>query len=177
MKKTLFPFSCACIYEAEYSWRWWCYAQSKVMISCCWFSGFSVVGANWSDKIQFIQPIISYIKLLNILKLPFHEDDDDDDDNDTLVNCMEALLVSCSWAGDIDHFLKKIWWQVLQDIDTGWCLWRITMMTMCCIYDNLLYLYFNYLFIVFQIYCFIKFTIHSCGNSLCFYNAFCAVYS
>lgn len=79
---------------------------------------------------------------------------------------MEALLVKCSKAADIDHFLK-IWWQVLQDINTGWCLLQITMTTMC---QNLLYLYFNYLFIVFQIYCFIKFTIHSCGNLLCFYN-------
>lgn len=82
--------------------------QTKIMISCCWFSGFSVVGASWafwSDEIQFIQPSISHIKLLNILKLPFHTDNDDDDD-DTLVYCMEALLVTCSRAADIDNFWK-----------------------------------------------------------------------
>lgn len=84
--------------------------QTKIMISCSWFSGFFVVGASWafwSDKIQFIKPIISYVKLLNILKLPFHIDDhDDDDDDDKLVNCMEVLLVNCSRAADIDNFWK-----------------------------------------------------------------------
>lgn len=63
------------------------------------------VQAERLDLIQFIQPIISHIKLLNILKLPFHTDNDDDDD-DTLVYCMEALLVTCSRAADIDNFWK-----------------------------------------------------------------------
>lgn len=80
--------------------------QTKIMISCCWFSGFSVVGASWafgSDTV-YTTDYLPY-QATKYLKLPFHTDNDDDDD-DTLVYCMEALLVTCSRAADIDNFWK-----------------------------------------------------------------------
>lgn len=147
------------------------------MIPCCWFSGFSVVGGNWvfrSDKIKFIKPINSYIKILNILIFPFHIDvhknnddyNDDDDDDDTVVNCMEDLLVNCSRAADIDHFFLNMMAGII-----GYRYWLMSLAD----YDDdnvpkSSVFIFQLPFHSFSNLLFIKFTIHSCGNSLCFYN-------